>query len=77
MHLALIDRALWMNRNPTKRNPRNKKRRERERERERGNQKITPRMYLICIGMPIIIKDKKKPIQIPKTNPKPQTVDHD
>ena len=49
----------------------------RERERERGNQKITPRMYLICIGMPIIIKDKKKPIQIPKTNPKPQTVDHD
>ena len=48
-----------------------------EREREKGNQKITPRMYLICIGMPIIIKDKKKPIQIPKTNPKPQTVDHD
>ena len=35
MHLALIDRALWMNRNPTKRNPRNKKERERERERER------------------------------------------
>ena len=51
--------------------------REREREGEKGNQKITPRMYLICIGMPIIIKDKKKPIQIPKTNPKPQTVDHD
>ena len=54
-----------------------KKSRERERERGRGNQKITPRMYLIYIGMPIIIKDKKKPIQIPKTNPKPQTVDHD